>query len=197
MKSADDSCKFPMDEASEDDLSRRSSGRYARRRPYKIRSTSLTRPQLEIPPSAASAAPLTRSHSVSRTALCDACGRSPCRRPQSSHSFRTSIRRLPTTRIPSLEDDYEFEYISTRIGRRNPLLAKVSSSANSSIKRKRHPLLGMIGQAKSTSGGGNWMQLKHLFSATKTSQDEPVELVRKTHPRRLTPLNLNLELTVF
>ena len=167
-------------EASEDDLSRRSSGRLTRRRPYGIRSTSLTRPTLEIPAtSPRSASQLTRSHSVSRTALCDASGRSPCRRPMSSHSFRTSSRRLPTTtRIPSLEDDYEFDYISTRIGRRNPLLAKVSCSASNSIKRKRHPLLGKIGQAKSTSGGGNWMQLKHLFSATKMTHEEPVELVR-------------------
>ena len=47
------------------------------------------------------------------------------------------------------------------------------------MRRKKHPLLGKIGQAKSTSGGRNWMQLKHLFSTTKTSQDEPpVELVR-------------------
>ena len=166
-------------EASEDDMSRRSSGRQ-QRRTLQFRSTSLTRPQLEIPPTAsASAAHLTRSHSVSRSALCEASHRSPCRRPTSSHSFRASTRRIVTARIPSLEDDFEFDYISTRIGRRNPLLAKVSTSANSSMRRKKHPLLGKIGQAKSTSGGRNWMQLKHLFSTTKTSQDEPpVELVR-------------------
>jgi hypothetical protein len=51
--------------------------------------------------------------------------------------------------------------------------------ASSSLRRKRHPLLGKIGPAKSTSGGRNWMQLKHFFSTAKTSQDEPVELVRQ------------------
>jgi len=144
-------------------------------RPLTLRSSSLTRPQLEIPSST-----LTRSHSVSRSALVDAYGRSPVRRPPSAHSFRP-IGHFPprrcggVARIPSPDD--EFDYISTRIVRRNPLLAKVSTSANNSLKRKRHPLLGKIGQAKSTSGGRNWMHLKSIFSA-KNAEEEHVELVR-------------------
>ena len=173
----DESCRFPLDvsyEVSEEDLSRRSGGLHRHGRPPNVRSTSLTRPQLGIP------ATLTRSYSVSRSALVDASGRSPCRRPVSSNSFRAvgavHARRFPVARIPSPED--EFDYISTRIGRRNPLLAKVSTSANASLRRKKHPLLGKIGQAKSTSGGRNWMQLKQMFSVTRHSEDEPVELVR-------------------
>ena len=169
-------------EVSEEDLSRRSiANRRSNARPLTVRSSSLTRPQLEIPST------LTRSHSVSRSALVDAYGRSPVRRPPSAHSFRP-IGHIPprrcggVTRIPSPED--EFDYISTRIGRRNPLLAKVSTSANNSFKRKRHPLLGKIGQAKSTSGGRNWMQLKTIFSARHPGE-EHVELVRHHHHHRL------------
>ena len=155
-------------------MSRRSNTRHFR--PPNFRSSSLTRPQLDIP------SPLTRSHSVSRSALVEAHSRLPHRRPPSATPARQSVRR-PI--VPPLED--EFNYISTRITRRNPLLARVSTSANSSFKRTKHPLLGKISQAKSTSGGRNWMQLKSMFvhKPGSNQDEENVELVRHLYLKNI------------
>ena len=170
---SDESCKFPMDisyEVSDEEpsTSRHSNNRHFR--PPNFRSSSLTRPRLDVP------SPLTRSHSVSRSALAEAHSRLPNRRPPSATSARLPARRHI---VPPPED--EFDYISTRITRRNPLLAKVSTSANSSLKRTKHPLLGKISQARSTSGGRNWMQLKSIFVPKfggSNLDEENVELVR-------------------
>lgn len=140
------------------------------------RSSSLTRPQLTIP-----TASMIRSLSVSRTALTEAaCCAHSCRMPRSSCSHRMvgqpQMRRSGgVTMVPSPAD--EFDYISTRITKRNPLLAKVNHSSSGT----KRPLLGKLGPAKSTSGGRNWMQLRKLFDQTPASRSEEHELVHHHH----------------
>jgi hypothetical protein len=139
------------------------------------RSSSLTRPQLTIP-----SASMIRSLSVSRTALTEAaCCAHSCRMPRSTCSHRmvgqVQVRRSGgVTMVPSPAD--EFDYISTRITKRNPLLAKVNNSSSGG----KRPLLGKLGPAKSTSGGRNWMQLRKLFDQTPETHAEEHELVHET-----------------
>jgi len=140
------------------------------------RSISLTRPQLTLPLGS-----MIRSLSVSRTALTEAaCCAHACRRPRSSCSNsnravgQQTRRSGGVTLVPSPAD--EFDYISTRITKRNPLLAKVNPSGSGS----KRPLLGKLGPGKSTSGGRNWMQLRKLYDKPPTSQSEEHELVHQT-----------------